>query len=81
MAAPQPAPGAQPQAARTKHGQLPDEAMNVLGRSLKVGAGAGTCGLLFGTAAGIVKGTTPVLFALTSGLQWFGLGSVYYGKH
>lgn len=39
----------------------------------------GTCGLLFGATAGIVRGTTPILFSLVTGLQWFGLGSVYYG--
>lgn len=44
------------------------------------GLGTGACGVLFGATAGIVRGTTPVLFSLVSGIQWFGLGSVYYGK-
>lgn len=44
------------------------------------GRGTGACGVLFGATAGIVRGTTPVLFSLVSGIQWFGLGSVYYGK-
>lgn len=45
-----------------------------------MGNGIGACGVVFGATAGIVRGTTPVLFSIASGIQWFGLGSVYYGK-
>lgn len=31
-----------------------------------------------GIAAGIVRDSTPALFALASGIQWFALGSSYW---
>lgn len=40
----------------------------------------GACGTLFGATSSIIRGVkTPVLFSLVSGLQWFGIGSVFYG--
>lgn len=41
--------------------------------------GIGACGLLVGATTGILRTNTPVLFSLVSGIQWFGLGSVFYG--
>ncbi|KAL5347629.1 hypothetical protein ACLOAV_007038 [Pseudogymnoascus australis] len=40
----------------------------------------GVCisGLLFGAVSGVIRSTTPTLFALASGLQWFTLGSTFY---
>ena len=35
----------------------------------------GTTGLLFGAVSGVLRSTTPTLFALASGIQWFTLGS------
>ncbi|KAF3769575.1 hypothetical protein M406DRAFT_248692 [Cryphonectria parasitica EP155] len=78
MASPQPPSDPQQRTIRTKD-ELPDGVTEILAKSLQLGAGAGTCGLLFGATAGVVRGTTPVLFSIVSGLQWFGLGSVYYG--
>jgi hypothetical protein len=40
----------------------------------------GTIGLFVGAASGIVRSTTPVLFSLVTGAQWFALGSSYYGE-
>ncbi|KAF2489633.1 hypothetical protein BU16DRAFT_471127, partial [Lophium mytilinum] len=35
-------------------------------------------GILVGGAAGIVRSSTPVLFATASGLQWFAVGSTFW---
>ncbi|KAF2767734.1 hypothetical protein EJ03DRAFT_328926 [Teratosphaeria nubilosa] len=39
---------------------------------------SGTAGFLFGGAAGIVKATTPFIFASVSGLQTFALGTTFW---
>ncbi|OHW91172.1 hypothetical protein CSPAE12_10163 [Colletotrichum incanum] len=49
-----------------------------MGPPLKVGALTGTIGMFSGIAAGIVRDSTPALFALASGIQWFALGSSYW---
>ncbi len=41
---------------------------------------SGTVGLFVGATSGILRSTTPVLFSLVTGAQWFALGSSYYGK-
>ncbi|KAI6791123.1 hypothetical protein KC363_g2406 [Hortaea werneckii] len=46
--------------------------------ALKVGAACGTAGFLFGGTVGILKGSTPFLFAAASGLQTFALGSCFW---
>ncbi|KAI7554475.1 hypothetical protein KC319_g1096 [Hortaea werneckii] len=46
--------------------------------ALKVGAACGTAGFLFGGTVGILKGSTPFLFATASGLQTFALGSSFW---
>lgn len=56
---------------------LPPEIMDILYPSLKVGAAAGGVGLFVGAVGGIMRNTTPVLFSLFSGFQWFTLGSSY----
>ena len=42
---------------------------------------SGTAGVLFGSVAGILRSAHPVLFAAGAGMQWFGLGAVFWGKH
>lgn len=37
-------------------------------------------GLIVGGFAGVLRGSTPFLFALASGIQWFTLGSTFWGK-
>lgn len=37
-------------------------------------------GLFTGAVAGIVRTSTPILFSLVSGAQWFSLGTSYYGQ-
>ncbi|KAL9086511.1 MAG: hypothetical protein Q9165_007127 [Trypethelium subeluteriae] len=46
--------------------------------ALKVGCMTGVSGVLIGGVAGIVRSSTPVLFAGASGLQCFALGSTYW---
>ncbi|KAK1996568.1 hypothetical protein LX36DRAFT_580138 [Colletotrichum falcatum] len=63
---------------RPRRGLLPPGLVDLMGPPLKVGAVTGTIGLFSGIAAGIVRDTTPALFALASGIQWFALGSSYW---
>lgn len=57
---------------------LPQEVMDIVVPSLKVGGSAGACGLFMGGAAGILRGAPPVFFSLIAGGQWFALGSSYW---
>ena len=41
---------------------------------------AGGAGLVVGGVSGVVRSTTPVLFAAASGIQWFALGSTFWGN-
>ncbi|KAK4959173.1 hypothetical protein LTR10_003973 [Elasticomyces elasticus] len=50
----------------------------VLGPSLKVGAACGCAGFLFGGTSGILKGTTPFLFATAASIQTFALGTTFW---
>ncbi|ERT01228.1 hypothetical protein HMPREF1624_02470 [Sporothrix schenckii ATCC 58251] len=70
-------PARRPPAAKA---QISPEVADILVPSLQVGLGAGTIGLFVGAASGIVRSTTPVLFSLVTGAQWFALGSSYYGS-
>ena len=37
-------------------------------------------GLVVGGFAGVIRSSTPLLFALASGIQWFTLGTTFWGK-
>lgn len=37
--------------------------------------------MLVGGFAGLARSSTPVLFALASGIQWFTLTSTFYGEY
>ncbi|KAL8735915.1 MAG: hypothetical protein Q9166_000477 [cf. Caloplaca sp. 2 TL-2023] len=50
----------------------------VLIPALKAGAVSGASGLIVGGVAGIIRSSTPGLFAITSGLQCAALGTTYY---
>ncbi|TKA76704.1 hypothetical protein B0A55_03937 [Friedmanniomyces simplex] len=50
----------------------------VLGPSLKVGAACGCAGFLFGGTSGILKATTPFLFATAASIQTFALGTSFW---
>ncbi|GAB7363983.1 hypothetical protein MBLNU230_g4543t1 [Neophaeotheca triangularis] len=65
--------------ANSQHNGLPrDSVAAVLGPALKVGAFTGTTGFLLGGTAGILKSTTPTLFATATGIQTFCLGSGFW---
>jgi len=49
----------------------------ILKSAVSVGAMTGCSGLVFGSAVGILRSAHPTLFALTTGLQWFGLGTTF----
>ncbi|KAK3322230.1 hypothetical protein B0H66DRAFT_195294 [Apodospora peruviana] len=57
---------------------LPPELMGIIVPSLQMGAAGGALGLFVGATAGIVRTSTPVLFSLVTGGQWFALSSSYY---
>jgi hypothetical protein len=38
-------------------------------------------GVLFGGVAGILRSSSPTIFAIVSGIQWFTLGSTYWGTY
>jgi hypothetical protein len=39
----------------------------------------GMSGMLVGGFAGVIRSSTPTLFALASGIQWFTLGTTFWG--
>jgi hypothetical protein len=41
---------------------------------------AGAAGFVTGSVAGVIRNSPPLLFGLGSGLQWFGLGTTYWGQ-
>ncbi|KFY35220.1 hypothetical protein V494_06103 [Pseudogymnoascus sp. VKM F-4513 (FW-928)] len=62
-----------------KEGALPPlDFMAVASPALQVGSLTGASGLLFGAISGVLRSTTPTLFALASGIQWFTLGSTFW---
>ncbi|OBT46673.1 hypothetical protein VE00_02568 [Pseudogymnoascus sp. WSF 3629] len=66
-------PSSSPQAALP-----PLDFTDVVSPALQVGSLTGVSGLLFGAVGGVLRSTTPTLFALASGLQWFTLGSTFW---
>ncbi|GKT54013.1 hypothetical protein ColTof4_06169 [Colletotrichum tofieldiae] len=72
--------GTTEQQERHRRGLLPPGLVDLMGPPLKVGALTGTIGMFSGIAVGIVRDSTPALFALASGIQWFALGSSYWRK-
>lgn len=48
--------------------------------ALKVGALSGASGLLFGSLAGIIRSSHPVIFSVAAGLQWFALGTTFWAS-
>lgn len=36
--------------------------------------------MTIGAFAGVIRSSTPALFALASGVQWFTLGGTFWGK-
>jgi len=63
---------------RSNGGELQAGGDPILWPSLKAGTFAATAGVLFGGTAGIIRTTTPVLFATASGIQCGILGASYW---
>ncbi|KAG9516597.1 hypothetical protein KCU93_g9062, partial [Aureobasidium melanogenum] len=55
------------------------QAESMIGPALKIGALSGAAGFVTGSVAGVIRNSPPLLFGLGSGIQWFGLGTTYWG--
>ncbi|KAH0380204.1 hypothetical protein KCU92_g7744, partial [Aureobasidium melanogenum] len=55
------------------------QAESIIGPALKIGALSGAAGFVTGSVAGVIRNSPPLLFGLGSGIQWFGLGTTYWG--
>ncbi|KAI4757409.1 hypothetical protein E4T52_07543 [Aureobasidium sp. EXF-3400] len=56
------------------------QAESIIGPALKIGASSGAAGFVTGSVAGVIRNSPPLLFGLGSGIQWFGLGTTYWGE-
>ncbi|KAK4546432.1 hypothetical protein LTR36_002109 [Oleoguttula mirabilis] len=65
-------------AQRQRPVKVDDPVTAVIESSVKVGAACGCAGFLFGGTSGILKATTPLLFATASGIQTFALGTTFW---
>ncbi|THZ84227.1 hypothetical protein D6C84_04316 [Aureobasidium pullulans] len=52
---------------------------SLIGPALKIGALSGAAGFVTGGVAGVIRNSPPLLFALGSSIQWFGLGTTFWG--
>ncbi|KAG9240572.1 hypothetical protein BJ878DRAFT_525434 [Calycina marina] len=59
---------------------LPLEILQIIKPALAVGAFTGATGVFVGAFAGVARSTTPKLFAVASGIQWFTLGTAFWGS-
>jgi len=59
---------------------LPPEIMEIIWPALQIGGLSGFSGMLIGAFSGVVRSTTPTLFALASGIQWFTLGTTFWAS-
>ncbi|KAG9660177.1 hypothetical protein KCU95_g551, partial [Aureobasidium melanogenum] len=57
----------------------PPQAEAIIGPALKIGALSGAAGFVTGSVAGVIRNSPPLLFGLGSGIQWFSLGTTYWG--
>ncbi|KAI5238781.1 hypothetical protein E4T47_08265 [Aureobasidium subglaciale] len=55
------------------------QAESIIGPALKIGALSGAAGFVTGGVAGVIRNSPPLLFAIGSSVQWFGLGTTYWG--
>ncbi|KAH0350661.1 hypothetical protein KCU83_g4680, partial [Aureobasidium melanogenum] len=62
------------------HAARPSQAESIIGPALKIGALSGAAGFVTGSVAGVIRNSPPLLFGLGSGIQWFGLGTTYWGE-
>ncbi|KAG0648811.1 hypothetical protein D0Z07_5051 [Hyphodiscus hymeniophilus] len=60
--------------------RLPPEILDIIKPALQVGSLSGTSGFIIGGFAGVIRSSTPFLFALASGIQWFALGTTFWAS-
>jgi len=60
-------------------GNLKSDMPTIIRPAVQVGCLSGLCGLFFGGVSGVLRTTTPLLFALGAGVQWFTLGATFWG--
>ncbi|CAL3969349.1 unnamed protein product [Diplocarpon coronariae] len=63
-----------------RQNDLPPELLEIIVPALEVGGVSGMCGLVVGGFTGIIRSSTPVLFALVSGIQWSVLGATFWAS-
>ncbi|KAI9734483.1 MAG: hypothetical protein M1818_006872 [Claussenomyces sp. TS43310] len=56
----------------------PNEDLAIIQPALQIGLLSGLSGLFFGGVSGVLRATTPLLFSLATGIQWFTLGSTFW---
>ncbi|TVY18407.1 hypothetical protein LARI1_G002667 [Lachnellula arida] len=56
---------------------LPPEILNIIWPAVQIGGLSGMTGIIVGGFAGVARSSTPALFALASGIQWFTLASTF----
>ncbi|CZS94483.1 uncharacterized protein RCO7_10089 [Rhynchosporium graminicola] len=60
-----------------RRNDLPPEILEIIVPALQIGGLSGMSGLLVGGFAGVIRSSTPFLFAVASGVQWSVLGATY----
>ncbi|KAF8849873.1 hypothetical protein BDZ45DRAFT_662567 [Acephala macrosclerotiorum] len=63
-----------------RQNDLPPEILEIIGPALKVGGLSGLSGLTVGAFAGVIRSSTPALFALAAGIQWSILGTSFWAS-
>jgi len=63
-----------------KRNDLPPEILEIIWPALQVGGLSGMSGIVVGGFAGVIRSSTPTLFALASGIQWFTLGTTFWAS-
>ncbi|TVY42424.1 hypothetical protein LSUB1_G001636 [Lachnellula subtilissima] len=56
---------------------LPPEILDIIWPAIQIGGLSGMAGIIVGGFAGVARSSTPTLFALASGIQWFALASTF----
>jgi len=72
--------GANEGASARKQNDLPPEIKEIIWPALQAGGLSGMSGILVGAFAGVIRSSTPILFALASGIQWFTLGTTFWAS-
>lgn len=73
-------PATSPTLRPPRRNELPTELLQIIGPAFQVGGIAGFSGLVVGGFAGVIRSSTPTLFALASGIQWFTLGTTFWAS-